>query len=133
MTPLLENSLAQTKKYRSLLKNFVGQMVFDWTPSMRHESTEIRPNFIKQTISRIEINICKKLIESNSLNYSMLQLLVSADFRPNPHAHRTYYGSVRRTHPHPSSCARTRTRIFFLKKYQIFLYFLKILKIYAHF
>ena len=36
--------------------------------------------------------------------------LVCADFRPHPHAHRTQFGSVRRTHPHPSFCARTRTR-----------------------
>ena len=49
--------------------------------------------------------------------------LVCADFRPHPHAHRTHFRSVRRTHPHPSFCARTRTcthtRTFFLK---IFLY-----------
>ena len=30
-------------------------MVFDWTPSMRHESTEISPNYRKLTISKIEI------------------------------------------------------------------------------
>ena len=27
--------------------------------------------------------------------------LVCADFRPHPHAHRTHFRSVRRTHTHP--------------------------------
>ena len=50
--------------------------------------------------------------------------LVCAVFRPHPHAHRTHFDSVRRTHSHTNFCARTRTRTstFFKKNFQKFFF-----------
>ena len=54
--------------------------------------------------------------------------LVCADFRPHPHAHRTHFLSVRRTHSHPIFCSRMRNRKYFFKKLKKKISFIKIEK-----
>ena len=83
---------------------------------------EMDQGFVVQVLSLPEM--CYQL----PLTY---KLLVCADFRSQPHTNRTHFGSVRRTHPNLSFCARRRTcnLTFFLKEYPKKINWLKILKI----
>ena len=55
----------------------------------------------------------------------IIKPLVCAVFRLHPHAHRTHFDSVQRTHSHTNFCARThtRTRTFFKNFFQKIFFF----------
>ena len=58
MTSLLEQSVAQSKEYKSLIQNLMQLNSFliglDLT-SLEYESTKIRPTFLKQIIAKSEV------------------------------------------------------------------------------